>query len=75
MHAWFTEQLNRASGRSGLVQAIARYALNHWAGLILFLEDGRLELDTNTVERAIRPRALTRKNALLAGSDSGGRWS
>jgi hypothetical protein len=40
------------------------------------LNDGRLELDTNTVERAIRPVVLTRKNALFAGSDSGGRhWS
>ena len=71
MHAWLTEQLNRVSGRSGLAQAM-RYALNHWAGLILFLEDGRLELDTNTVERAIRPVVLTRKNALFAGSDRGG---
>jgi transposase len=75
MHVWLTEQLNRVSGRSGLAQAI-RYALNHWAGLTLFLQDGRLELDTNTVERAIRPVVLTRKNALFAGSDSGGRhWS
>ena len=34
-----------------------RYALNHWSGLILFLGDGRLALDTNTVERAMRPVA------------------
>ena len=75
MHGWLTGQLNRVSGRSGLAQAI-RYALNHWEGLMLFLEDGRLELDTNTVERAIRPVVLTRKNALFAGSDSGGRhWA
>jgi transposase len=75
MHAWLTKQLDRVSGRSGLAQAI-RYALNHWDGLILFLEDGRLELDTNTVERAIRPIVLTRKNALFAGADSGGRhWA
>ena len=37
-----------------------------------FLEDGRIELDTNTVERAIRPIKLSRKNALFAGSDEGG---
>jgi transposase len=75
VQVWLTEQLNRVSGRSGLAQAM-RYALDHWAGLILFLEDGRLELNTNTVERAIRPIVLTRKNALFAGSDSGGRhWS
>jgi transposase len=48
----------------------------HWQGLVLFLEDGRLELDTNTVERAIRPIALGRKNALFAGSDGGARhWA
>jgi hypothetical protein len=71
MHAWLTETLDRISGRSALAQAI-RYALNHWGGLILFLDDGRLELDTNPVERAIRPVALGRKNALFAGADSGG---
>jgi len=53
-----------------------RYALNHWNGLILYLDDGRLELDTNTVERAMRPVALGRKNALFAGADTGGRhWA
>jgi len=70
LHAWLTEQLGRISGRSTLAQAI-RYTLNHWDGLILFLDDGRLELDTNTVERAMRPVALGRKNALFAGADSG----
>ena len=53
-----------------------RYALRHWQGLVLFLDDGRLELDTNTVERAIRPIALGRKNSLFAGSDGGARcWA
>jgi transposase len=42
-----------------LAQAI-RYALNHWKGLIRFLDDGRFELDTNIVERAMRPVALGR---------------
>lgn len=70
LHAWLTEQLGRLSGRSALAQAI-RYTLNHWDGLILFLDDGRLELDTNAVERAMRPVALGRKNALFAGADSG----
>ena len=37
----------------------------------LFLDDGRVEIDNNVVERAIRPLALTRKNALFAGSDGG----
>jgi hypothetical protein len=70
LHAWLTAQLERVSGRSNLAEAI-RYALRHWQGLVLFLEDGRIELDNNTVERAIRPIALGRKNALFAGSDGG----
>ncbi len=49
-----------------------RYALTRWSGLSLFLDDGRIELDSNTVERSIRPLALNRKNALFAGSDEGG---
>ncbi len=43
----------------------------HWPGLIRFLEDGSLELDTNPVENQIRPIALTRKNALFAGNEVG----
>src|SRR5689334_5201172 len=75
LHAWLTVQLARVSGKSGLAEAI-RYALRHWQGLVLFLEDGRLELDTNTVERAIRPISLGRKNSLFAGSDGGARhWA
>jgi len=75
LHAWLTAQLGRVSGKSGLAEAI-RYALRHWQGLVLFLEDGRLELDTNSIERAIRPIALGRKNSLFAGSDGGaGHWA
>jgi transposase len=70
LHAWLTELLGRISGSSALAKAI-RYALNLWDGLVLFLDDGRLELDNNTVERAMRPIALGRKNALFAGADSG----
>ena len=45
-------------------------------GLKLFLDDGTVEMDSNTVERAIRPIALNRKNALFAGHDEGGRtWA
>ena len=40
-------------------------------GLTRFLDDGRIEIDSNIVERSIRPIALTRKNALFAGSDGG----
>jgi hypothetical protein len=53
-----------------------RYILRHWDGLILYLDDGRLEMDTNVVERAIRPVTITRKNSLFAGSDAGARrWA
>src|SRR4029077_15761397 len=48
-----------------------RYALSRWAGLSLFLDDGRIEIDNNLVERAIRPLALNRRNALFTGSDGG----
>src|SRR3712207_5330387 len=72
LQAWLTVQLGRVSGRSTLAEAI-RYALRHWPGLVLFLEDGRIELDTNVIERSIRPIALGRKNALFAGSDGGAR--
>ena len=70
LHTWFQEQLPRLSGASPLAAAM-RYALRHWSGLVMFLDDGRIELDTNTVERGIRPVTLTRKNALFAGSDGG----
>jgi transposase len=75
LHAWLEAQLPRVAGRSTLAEAI-RYALSRWEGLTRFLHDGRIELDTNPVERAIRPVALGRKNHLFAGSDGGGdRWA
>jgi transposase len=64
------EQLDRVSGKAPIAQAI-RYALRHWQGLTRFLEDGRIDLDSNIVERSMRPQALTRKNALFAGHDDG----
>ncbi len=68
-------ELHRVPPRSPLAEAI-RYALSRWPELCRFLDDGRLELDTNTVERAIRPIALGRKNHLFAGSDGGAeRWA
>ena len=70
LKTWLEAQLARLSAKSVLAAAI-RYALNHWQGLVRFLEDGRIELDTNAVERAMRPIALSRKNALFAGHDEG----
>lgn len=58
------------SSGSRLAEGI-RYGLAHWEGLTRFLNDGRLELDTNPVENAIRPICLTRKNALFAGHEIG----
>src|SRR5215213_813452 len=75
LFAWFEQQLARVPGRSPTAEAI-RYALNHREGLERFLEDGRMEMDTNVVERAIRPLCLSRKNALFASGDDGGRrWA
>ena len=75
LRAWLEAQLPLLSGSSTLAEAI-RYALARWHGLTRFLHDGRIELDTNPVERAIRPVALGRKNHLFAGSDGGGRrWA
>jgi transposase len=75
MRPWLERQLRRVPARSGLAEAI-RYALARWDALCRFLDDGRIELDTNTVERAIRPITLGRKNHLFAGSDGGAdRWA
>jgi transposase len=72
---WLETELRRVPNRGGLAEAI-RYALARWPALCRFLEDGRIELDNNLVERAIRPVALGRKNHLFAGSDGGGeRWA
>lgn len=72
---WLEEELLRVPPRGGVAEAI-RYALARWPALTLFLEDGRVELDNNPVERAIRPVALGRKNHLFAGSDGGAaRWA
>jgi transposase len=75
LHVWLQEHLPRVPGWSDLAKAM-RYALRHWDGLIRYLDDGRLEMDTNVVERAIRPVTITRKNSLFAGSDAGARhWA
>ena len=73
--SWLMERLEAISAKSSLAEAI-RYTLGHWKGLTLFLSDGRVEVDNNTVERGIRPIPLGRKNSLFAGSNSGGgRWA
>jgi transposase len=54
LRVWFEAQIEKLPARGPTAEAI-RYALNHWDGLERFLEDGRIELDTNSVERAMRP--------------------
>jgi transposase len=70
LKAWLEHQLVRVSAKATIAEDI-RYALHHWDGLTRFLDDGRIELDTNAVERSIRPLVLNRKNALFAGHDEG----
>jgi transposase len=67
---WFEQSL-AAVPKGGKIGEALAYGLNHWGGLILFLDDGRIEIDSNTVERSIRGVALNRKNALFAGHDLG----
>jgi hypothetical protein len=75
LQPWLQDQLGRISAKSKLAKAM-HYALTRWQSLTRFLDDGRIELDTNVFERAIRPIVLTRKNALFAGSDGGARsWT
>ena len=69
------KELGKVSGKSKTAEAI-RYALTRREALERFLLDGRIEIDSNIVERAIRPQTITRKNSLFAGSEGGGRtWA
>jgi transposase len=70
LEPWLRAKLALISRKTKLAQAI-RYALSRWDGLTRFVDDGRIEIDSNVVERSIRPIALNRKNALFAGSDGG----
>lgn len=71
LKAWFEKSQQRLSGKSPTGAAI-RYALGRWETLTRYASDGRVEIDNNAAERAIRPVVLGRKNWLFAGSDAGG---
>jgi transposase len=72
---WLKTQRSRISANSRLGEKFS-YIAKYMGGLKLFLDDGSVEMDSNIVERAIRPFALSRKNALFAGHDEGGRtWA
>jgi transposase len=73
--AWLATHRARVSAKSPIGQAL-EYIVKYWHGLNLFIDDGRIEMDSNAVERTIRPIALNRKNALFAGHDAGAKnWA
>jgi transposase len=65
------EQSLAAVPKGGKIGEALAHGLNNWDGLTRFLDDGRIEIDSNTVERSIRPLVVNRKNALFAGHDLG----
>jgi transposase len=71
LYEWLHKTATTLSKKSELAKAI-RYALSNWVALTRYCEDGRLEIDNNAAERALRAVALGRKNWLFAGSDDGG---
>lgn len=71
MHTWLTDQLGKLSRKSETAAAV-QYALNRWEALLRYADDGRIEIDNNAAERALRGVALGRKNFLFLGSDAGG---
>jgi transposase len=68
--AWSEQQLLRIPGKSNLAKAF-RYGLNRQEAFSLFLADGRVAIDNNPAERALRPIGIGRKNWLFAGADTG----
>jgi transposase len=71
LKTWAEEIAPKLSGRSELAAAF-RYMLARWLALSRCFDDGRLSLDNNPAERALRGVAIGRKNYLFAGSDAGG---
>lgn len=63
---------DKTRGGDPLRAEAIRYVLSRWDGLTRFIDDGRIEIDSNVVERVIRPIALNRKNAPFAGSHGRG---
>ena len=72
LEQWLHDQLPKISGKSPLAGAI-RYALGRMNKARLYLDNGFLEIDNNTAERAVKPIALGRKNWMFAGSERGGK--
>lgn len=72
LETWLHAQLPKISGKSPLARAI-RYALSRMLNTRAYLDNGFLELDNNTCERAVKPVAIGRKNWMFAGSERGGK--
>lgn len=70
LRAFLDECSSRHLTKSGMAKAI-NYAQKHWPDLVLFVDNGRIDLDTNALERMFKPSILLRKNALFMGSDEG----
>jgi transposase len=71
LREWLRQTLGRVSKKSELAKAIS-YILSRWTALTRYRDDGRIEIDNNAAERALRAVALGRKNYLFCGSDAGG---
>ena len=71
MHAWLTSMVGRVSAKSDLAKAIG-YSLTRWKALTRYRDNGRIEIDNNAAERALRGVAVGRGNYLFMGSDAGG---
>ena len=71
LETWYHEQRRRVSGKIALGKAL-QYALSRWPELSRFIDDGRLSIDNNLAERLLRGIAISRKNFLFLGSDTGG---
>ena len=71
LQAWLTSMLGQVSAKSELAKAIG-YSLTRWRSLTRYRDDGRIEIDNNAAERALRGVALGRNNYLFMGSDAGG---
>jgi transposase len=71
LKGWITDTLPTLPQKQKLAEAM-RYALSRWEALGVYIDDGRVEIDNNIAERAMRPIGIGRKNWLFAGSDKGG---
>jgi transposase len=71
LHDWLHATTRQVAKKSELAKALG-YTLSRWTALTRYCDDGRIEIDNNAAERALRAVALGRKNYLFAGSDAGG---